>query len=299
MFSAKYGMGSNNDDTRTEHRAKHVRRWRRVISGNDPRNLGPRHVTNGPTSLGPLHRSPSLPGATTAGKRSGLQPWNLQCGGVGGAVHQRRSESRVVLLRDPRPTTVGYLAFSATHQLAACMRRLPFKLTPQYSLSSTAHTHTFPSLASTTTTLATATGRHKLTSLLVAMFEHFALRHIPPLLLASIWTVGGTMAWTHGAEQAILTYGLSQRIASSETAWPLIRIEGSRVTTIGLAIWSIYLGGHLEAMDTLLACIGWMAVVDGLVCSKDGSPGSAKMRATYQGVVALWGLLGMTSGKYI
>ncbi|KAF2451372.1 hypothetical protein P171DRAFT_425882 [Karstenula rhodostoma CBS 690.94] len=131
------------------------------------------------------------------------------------------------------------------------------------------------------------------------MLEHFALRHIPPLLLASIWTVGGTMAWTHGPEQAILTYGLSQRIASSEAAWPLIRIEGSRVTTIGLAIWSIYLAGYLEAMDTLLACIGWMAVVDGLVCAKDGSPGSAKMRATYQGVVALWGLLGMTSGKYI
>ncbi|OAK94101.1 hypothetical protein IQ06DRAFT_298819 [Phaeosphaeriaceae sp. SRC1lsM3a] len=131
------------------------------------------------------------------------------------------------------------------------------------------------------------------------MLEHFALRHIPPLLLASIWTLGGLMSFTHGPEQAILAYGLSEKIASSQAAWPLIRIEGSRVTTIGLAIWAIYLGGHLQAMDTLLACIGWMAVVDGYVCSKDGAPGSAKMRGIYQGVVATWGLLGMTSGKYL
>ncbi|KAL5117412.1 hypothetical protein ACEQ8H_004728 [Pleosporales sp. CAS-2024a] len=130
------------------------------------------------------------------------------------------------------------------------------------------------------------------------MVEHFELRHIPPLLLASIWTVGGAMSFTHGPKPAILAYGLSEKIASSETAWPLIKIEGSRVTTIGLAIWSIYLSGHLEAMDTLLACIGWMAAVDAYVCSKDGAPGSAKMRGIYQGVVSTWGLLGMTSGKY-
>lgn len=106
------------------------------------------------------------------------------------------------------------------------------------------------------------------------------------------------MSYTHGPEQATLTYGLSYKIASSPAAWPLIRVEGSRVTTIGLAICGIYLGGHLEAMDTLLACIGWMAINDGIVCAKDGSPGSARMRATYQSVVALWGLFGMTSGKY-
>lgn len=130
------------------------------------------------------------------------------------------------------------------------------------------------------------------------MFEHFALRHIPPLLLASIWTIGGTMSFTHGPEAALLTYGFAPHIASAKAAWPLIKIEGSRVTTIGLAIWSIYLGGHLEAMDSLLACIGWMAVIDGIVCAKDGAPGSARLRATYQSVVALWGLLGMTSGRY-
>lgn len=130
------------------------------------------------------------------------------------------------------------------------------------------------------------------------MLDHFALRHIPTLLLSTIWTFGGLMYYSHGPEEAILTYGLSPRIASSPAAWPLIRVEGSRVTTIGLALWGTYLGGHLEAMDIILACVGWMAVTDGLVCAKDGAPGSARVRATYQSVVALWGLLGMTSGRY-
>jgi hypothetical protein len=92
--------------------------------------------------------------------------------------------------------------------------------------------------------------------------------------------------------------GLSPKIASTKEAWPLIKMEGSRITTIGLAIWGIYLGGHLQAMDTLLACIGWMAVVDGVVCGEHGKEGSARMRAGYQGVVAVWGLVGMTSGRY-
>jgi hypothetical protein len=130
------------------------------------------------------------------------------------------------------------------------------------------------------------------------MFDNFSLCHIPPLLLATIWTIGGTISFTHGPEAALLTYGFSQEIASSKAAWPVIKVEGSRVTTIGIAIWSMYLGGHLEAMDMLLAAVGWMAFVDGIVCSKHGAPGSARMRATYQSVIALWGVLGMTSGKF-
>jgi hypothetical protein len=119
------------------------------------------------------------------------------------------------------------------------------------------------------------------------MLSYFAYRHIPPLLLASIWTIGGLMSFTHSPDQAILTISLSQDVATSRAAWPLIKIEGSRITTIGLAIWDIYLGGHLEVMDTLLPGIGWMAVIDGVVCAKDGQPGSARSRATYQSVVAM------------
>lgn len=130
------------------------------------------------------------------------------------------------------------------------------------------------------------------------MFEHFAARHLPPLLLATILSIGGTMSFTHGSEAALLKFGFPQQIAGSKAAWPVIKIEGSRVTTIGVALWGMYLGGHLEAMDILFAAMGWMAFVDGVVCSQDALPGKATFRASSTGIVALWGLLGMTSGKY-
>ncbi|ORY03128.1 hypothetical protein BCR34DRAFT_573671 [Clohesyomyces aquaticus] len=130
------------------------------------------------------------------------------------------------------------------------------------------------------------------------MLDHFELRHTPPLILASIWTIGGLMSLTHGPEAAMLAFGLNPRIASSKDAAPVIKCEGSRITTIGLAMWGIYLGGHLEALDILISCIGWMAVVDGVVLSKDGVPGKARQRLLYQSVIAIWGLLRMTSGKY-
>jgi hypothetical protein len=131
------------------------------------------------------------------------------------------------------------------------------------------------------------------------MFEHFQPRHIPPLLLATIWTVGGAMSLTHGSEAALRTFGFKDHIATSKAAWPVIKLEGSRITTIGMALWGMYLGGHVQAMDVLMACIGWMGVVDGMVLRKDGRAGKEWERLGYQGVVAAWGLLGMTSGKYL
>jgi hypothetical protein len=44
--------------------------------------------------------------------------------------------------------------------------------------------------------------------------------------------------------------------------------------------------------------VNGMALIDGVVCAQDGAPGSAKFGTTSTGVVALWGMLGMTSGKY-
>ncbi|KAF2875686.1 hypothetical protein BDV95DRAFT_513976, partial [Massariosphaeria phaeospora] len=125
----------------------------------------------------------------------------------------------------------------------------------------------------------------------------FHPRHIPPLLLATIWTLGGTMSLLSSPESALLTFGFAPHIASAEAAWPLIQVEGARITTIGLALWGMYLGGHLKALDILLAAVGWMAVVDGVVCGREGEVGSVGMRAGYQGVVAVWGVLGGTGGR--
>lgn len=130
------------------------------------------------------------------------------------------------------------------------------------------------------------------------MFDHFTLRHLPPLLLGTILTIGGTMSFTSGPEEALTKFGFREHVASNKAAWPVIKLEGSRITTIGLTIWGLYIGNHFEAMDILFAAMGWMAVIDGVVCAEHARPGSATFRASSTGVVALWGALGMTSGKY-
>ena len=107
------------------------------------------------------------------------------------------------------------------------------------------------------------------------------------------------MSFTSGPEAALTKFGFREHISSNKAAWPVIKIEGSRITTIGLTILGLYFGGHYEAMDILFASMGWMAVVDGVVSSEHSRPGSAAFRASSTAVVALWGALGLTSGKYL
>lgn len=106
------------------------------------------------------------------------------------------------------------------------------------------------------------------------------------------------MSFTSGPQAALTAFGFREHVSTNKAAWPVIQIEGSRSTTIGLTILGLYLGGHYEAMDILFAAMGWMAVIDGVVASKHSRPGSATFRASSTAAVALWGALGITSGKY-
>jgi hypothetical protein len=131
------------------------------------------------------------------------------------------------------------------------------------------------------------------------MFDDFTPRHIPPLLLATQVTLGGMMPFTHGPEASLLKFGFPKEIAFAKAAWPVIKIGSARVTAIGLAIWGMYLGGHYEAIDILIASTGWIAIIDGIVCHKKGAAGSTAFRVGLTTAIALWGLLGMTTGKYL
>ncbi|KAF2106516.1 hypothetical protein BDV96DRAFT_654710 [Lophiotrema nucula] len=127
----------------------------------------------------------------------------------------------------------------------------------------------------------------------------FSWRHIPPLLLATQITIGGMYPYIHSPEAALLKFGFPPTIAASKAAWPVIKVGSARVTAIGLAMWGMYLGAHLEAIDILIASMGWIAVVDGVVCRQEGAEGSVVFRVGLTTLIALWGLLGMTTGKYV
>jgi hypothetical protein len=128
------------------------------------------------------------------------------------------------------------------------------------------------------------------------MFENFELRHIPPLFIATTTTFGGMMPlWN--PEKALLTFGFPPRIATSKTAHPVHTVGSSRISATGIAIWALYLSGHFEAVDIVLASLAWIAVVDSYVCLQEGLPGKAIFRGVSAGVIAIWGMLGMTAGR--
>jgi hypothetical protein len=60
------------------------------------------------------------------------------------------------------------------------------------------------------------------------MFEHFTLRHLPPLLLSTAITMGSFTPFTRDPEYAIRLFGFPNDIAASRAAWPLIKVGSAR-----------------------------------------------------------------------
>lgn len=105
------------------------------------------------------------------------------------------------------------------------------------------------------------------------------------------------MPFWAGPEKAIIAFGLPERTSVSKPAHALIITQSARVSALGVALWGMYIGGHFEAMDWLLATMGYVGIVDTWVCYREGMPGKAWFRALSTAPIAIWGLLGMTAGK--
>jgi hypothetical protein len=75
-------------------------------------------------------------------------------------------------------------------------------------------------------------------------------------------------------------------------------INGGRNIALGLAIWLLYRQGKLDAVDTVMGCVGITGLVDGWVCWNEGVIKKAWFRAVFGVFVGGWGVLGMTSGRW-
>lgn len=127
------------------------------------------------------------------------------------------------------------------------------------------------------------------------MFAYFALRHVPPLFVATATTFGGLMPFFN-AEYAIREFGLPQRIAMSKQAQSIMVTSSARITAIGLALFTFYFQGKLAEFDTILAILGYVGLVDGYVCWREGVPNKAIFRTVSGLLIAAWGWFGMTTG---
>ncbi|KAL6887993.1 hypothetical protein GGI43DRAFT_229637 [Trichoderma evansii] len=128
------------------------------------------------------------------------------------------------------------------------------------------------------------------------MFEHFALRHIVPLFVASATTFGGL--WPFWAPRdAMLEFGLPARIADSPTAQPVMVLSSARTTALGLLMFIFYQQGKFADVDTVMSVMGaYLGLADGYVCWKEGMPDKAVFRCVSGMVIAGCGMVGLTEG---
>jgi hypothetical protein len=123
----------------------------------------------------------------------------------------------------------------------------------------------------------------------------FNYTHLPTLFVATALTFGG-MWPLYNPQSAIREMGFPARIHTSKEAQAIMTLGMGRTTCIGLALWTFYLQGKLEVMDTLLVLLGgWVGAIDAWVCWKEGVPEKAVFRGCSGLLIAAWGWLGMTA----
>ncbi|KAJ6501468.1 hypothetical protein C8R47DRAFT_1175100 [Mycena vitilis] len=119
-------------------------------------------------------------------------------------------------------------------------------------------------------------------------------RHIPPLLISSALTFGGLMPF-FDSPGAIREFGLPEHVAMSSPAHSVMILSSGRITAIGLTLFAFYFKRQYGAMDTVLASLLYVGLVDGYVCWMEGVKGRALFRACSGLLIGGWGLLGLTS----
>lgn len=91
------------------------------------------------------------------------------------------------------------------------------------------------------------------------------------------------------AEAAIHAFGLAHRIARSLEAQSTFIIYSSRMTFMGLALYTLYFRRMYSAMDSIMLLLGWAGVVDGHIYWKEDVSGKAVFRLLSSIVVAALG----------
>lgn len=128
------------------------------------------------------------------------------------------------------------------------------------------------------------------------MLDHFAWRHVPALLSGSAMLFGGAIHGLLRTKNAMLGWGMTEQIARSHEAQIVYYGHTMRTSTLGLLIFALYIPGNLEAVDTVMALVGYCGIADVLVIWYYGNRSVAPFRLLSVLCVAGWGLAGMTAG---
>ncbi|KAI1745718.1 hypothetical protein F4680DRAFT_465579 [Xylaria scruposa] len=88
------------------------------------------------------------------------------------------------------------------------------------------------------------------------MLDNFSWCHIPALLAAAPMFLGGPYHGLTRPKEALLTYGMSEKISNSRERQIVYYDHTMRTSTLGLLMFVFYLQGDLAAVDTTMVIVG-------------------------------------------
>lgn len=126
------------------------------------------------------------------------------------------------------------------------------------------------------------------------MQHRFRLAHLFPIFVSVAHTFGPLLSFVD-PEGSVRGFGLPEKFAQSPIAQACFLLDSARLSVLGMAQLVFYLRGQYQAVDTIMALLVYVGLVDGYVCWREGEPGAAIFRATCGIVIGAWGALGLTS----
>ncbi|KAI9152317.1 hypothetical protein HJFPF1_09547 [Paramyrothecium foliicola] len=121
----------------------------------------------------------------------------------------------------------------------------------------------------------------------------FSPWHIPPLFIATTFTFGGILPFYRPA-RAIQEFGLPAHIVASREAHSTFAIYGSRMSMLGLLIYSSYFRSDFKTLDTILQLLVIAGTADGWICWKEGATQKAIGRFLAGVAFGVYGFFGLT-----
>lgn len=107
---------------------------------------------------------------------------------------------------------------------------------------------------------------------------------------------GGLFHGMTKPREALLTWGMTEKTATSREAQVVYYGHTMRTSTLGLLIYVFYLQGNFAAVDITMAVMGaYNGLADVLIIWYYGNRGKVPVRLVSVLAIAAWGFAGMTT----
>lgn len=131
------------------------------------------------------------------------------------------------------------------------------------------------------------------------MLPNLHLCHLPALFIAFTQTIGGLWPIIGPTRSAMREFGFPTRIADSREAQTAFIAGASRISVIGVLMFTLYAQGKYEDLDAVMVVLGLVGgLVDGYVlCVRERVVRWGLVRAACGLTIAVWGGFGMTGAS--